>query len=161
MEIKRENMDLKQKSEMEFFCVSYLQGFVSASCTEAAQPYDPLPPPQTASHRSLSYSHLLPASSESDTAVSAALGRRDGRGAELLNSSDELMWRFSACQRSDSRRAARPDANSKTRGQDRCLNQSVSQQRCMQLNLRNQRPQALEDSPKYTWTLRNVWISSH
>ncbi len=50
----------------------------AASCTEAAQPYDPLPPPQTASHLSLSYSHLLPASSESDTAVSAALGRMDG-----------------------------------------------------------------------------------
>ncbi len=51
----------------------------------AAQPYDPLPPPQTASHLSLSYSHLLPASSESDTAVSAALGRMDGWRDEELN----------------------------------------------------------------------------
>lgn len=141
----------------------------SASCAEAAQLCDSEKlyfPSCTATNcfpfLSVSYSHLLPASSESDTARvwgcnlcvgtegrpradDGTDGRTDGwtdeeqSGVKELQCRAEMNWCvwcavafLSACQRSDSRRAARPDANSETRGQDYCRNPSDSQQRCIQ-----------------------------
>lgn len=73
-------------------------------------------------------------------------GRTDGwtdeeqRGVKETQCLAEMNWcgwctvaSLSRCQRSNRRRAARPDANSETRGQDYCRSWFGSPQRCMHL----------------------------